>query len=76
MKTSLYLSLVSELHQWHSDEGCLPKVPQDPIRMSETRQRVRAKVRSLESSGAGFGDVQSVLEVFVQGVKEAVAEAL
>jgi len=30
----------------------------------------------LEAGGAGAGDVEGVLEVFVEGVEEAVGEAL
>lgn len=44
--------------------------------MAEGGERVGAEVGGLETGGAGAGDVETVLEVFIQGVEEAVGEAL
>jgi hypothetical protein len=44
--------------------------------VAEGGERVGAEVGGLEARGAGAGDVEGVLEVFVQGVEEAVGEAL
>jgi hypothetical protein len=51
-------------------------VAQDPVGVAEGGERVGAEVGGLEARGAGAGDVEGVLEVFVQGVEEAVGEAL
>lgn len=51
-------------------------VPQDPVGVAERGQRVRAKVGGLEARAARAGDVQDFLEVLVEGVDEAVGEAL
>lgn len=44
--------------------------------MPERCKRICAEVCCLEASGAGAGDVEDVLEVFVEGVEETVGEAL
>lgn len=51
-------------------------VSQDPIGVAERGKRVGAEVSGLEAGGASAGDVEDVLEVFVQGVEEAVGETL
>lgn len=40
-------------------------VAQDPIGVAEGGERVCAEVSGLETGGAGAGDVETVLEVFV-----------
>lgn len=51
-------------------------VSQDPIGVTERGERVGAEVSCLEAGRTSAGDVEDVLEVFVQGVEEAVGEAL
>ena len=56
--------------------GAVAEAAEDKVGIAERGEGVGAKVGCLEAGGAGAGDVEGVLEVFVEGVEEAVGEAL
>lgn len=47
------------------ESGFVAIVAEDPVRMAKGGERVGAEVGGLQTRGAGAGDVQDVLEVFV-----------
>jgi hypothetical protein len=47
------------------ESGFVAVVAQDPVGVAEGGERVGAEVGGLEARGAGAGDVEGVLEVFV-----------
>ena len=58
------------------EDGLEAVVAEDPVGVAEGGERVGAEVGGLEAGGAGAGDVEGILEMLVEGVEEAVGEAL
>ncbi|KAH9844601.1 hypothetical protein Tdes44962_MAKER07240 [Teratosphaeria destructans] len=58
------------------EDGFEAVVAEDPVGVAERGEGVGAEVGGLQAGGAGAVDVQGGLEMAVQGVEQAVGEAL